>query len=129
MQQTQKQQISFSNQDDRTFYLLTNQIKETLDSKKASDISIINLHNKEYFADFVIIATASVGKHALALLHYLRQELKSKGIKIHNTDEENEDWIVVDLGEIIVHIFTENHRKKYNLEEFLQSTFINKNCA
>lgn len=104
-------------------------ITQILDSKKAYNIEIIDLHNKGYLSQYVIVATAMAGKHALSLLNYLKEELKPKGVKFYAVDEENEDWIIVDLGEIMVHIFTQNHRNKYNLEEFLQKTFATMNMA
>ena len=105
---------------------LIEDIKEILDSKKATDIEAIDLRDSGYFVDFVVIATASIGKQALALLHYLREGLAPKGIKFYSVDDESEDWIVIDIGDVIVHIFTENQRRKYNLEEFLQSSFCKK---
>ncbi len=103
---------------------LAQMVATLLDSKKAENIEIIDVANKGYLSQFVVIATAMAGKHALSLLHYMKDELKSKGIRFYAIDEESEDWIIVDLGEVIVHIFTENHRKKYNIEEFLIKTFM-----
>lgn len=105
-----------------TLYNSQNLAKEVailLDSKKAEEIEIIDLTDRDYISRFVVIATAMAGKHALSLLHYIKDELKSKGVKFYAIDEESEDWIIIDLGEVMVHIFTENHRKKYNIEEFL----------
>ena len=98
---------------------LAKEVAILLDSKKAEEIETIDLTNKDYISQFVVIATAMAGKHALSLLHYIKDELKAKGVRFYAIDEESEDWIIVDLGEVMVHIFTENHRKKYNIEEFL----------
>lgn len=99
-------------------------IAELLSEKKAEDIAIMDVSKSDYMSKFVVIATAMAGKHALSLLHYIKEDLKQKGMKYYAIDEESEDWIIIDLGVVIVHIFTENHRKKYNLEEFLQKCFI-----
>lgn len=103
--------------------VLIESIVNILDSKKASDISVINLQDKGYIAQFVVIATSLAGKHALALLDYLKEELKPQGAKFYAIDSESEDWIIIDLGEVMIHIFTQNHRNKYNIEEFLHKTF------
>lgn len=94
-------------------------ITHLLDEKKAQDIEIFDLKNKDYIVDYVIIATSMVGKHSFSLLDMLKTELKPLGETFYSTDEENEDWVIADLGDIMVHIFTQNHRKKFNLEEFL----------
>ena len=49
----------------------------------------------------------------------MKKDLKQKGESFLNIEEENPNWIVADLGDIIIHLFTENQRKKFNLEEFL----------
>ena len=94
-------------------------IQQLLEDKKGENIEIFDLKDTDYFVDYVMIATAFVDKHALALLDTLTKVLKQKGESFFNIDDENPDWIVADLGDIIVHIFTENQRKKFNLEEFL----------
>ncbi len=114
MQYTQKQSLQ----------TLVKDIANILDSKKANDIAIIDLQGKDYISQFVVIATAMAGKHSLSLLNYLKGELKSKGVQFYAVDEENEDWVIIDLGEVMIHIFTQNHRNKYNLEEFLTKTFV-----
>lgn len=92
-----------------------------LEDKKGEDIFIADMREREYLVEFVIIVTAMAGKHSYALLDYLKSELKSRGVVFYATDEESEDWLIADLGDVIVHIFTQNHRAKFNLEEFLQT--------
>ena len=94
-------------------------IIELLESKKAEDVALFDLRQTPYITSFVIIATALADKHSFALLDYLKTELKASGEHFYSTDEESGDWIIADLGDIMIHIFTENHRKKFNLEEFL----------
>lgn len=94
-------------------------IIEKLSEKKAEDIECIDVSNKDYIVDYVIIATAMAGRHTYALLDMLKTELKPRGENFYAVDEESEDWIVVDLGDIMIHLFTQNHRTKFNLEEFL----------
>ncbi|CBG40445.1 ribosome silencing factor [Helicobacter mustelae] len=95
-------------------------IIEILGSKKAEDIECIDVREKDYIVDYVIIATSMAGRHTYALLDLLKTELKPRGEHFYSVDEESEDWIVVDLGDIMIHLFTQNHRKKFNLEEFLK---------
>lgn len=94
------------------------EIVAILDSKKGENVELFDLSGSDYLVDYVIIATALVDKHAASLLDALKSELKPKGETFYAT-EEGDDWIVADLGDIMIHLFTENHRKKFNLEEFL----------
>ncbi len=100
---------------------ILDEIKRLLEDKKGEDIQVIDVREKEYLVDFVVIVTAMAGKHSFALLDFLKTELKPKGVEFYATDEESEDWLIADLGFVMVHIFTQNHRNKFNLEEFLQS--------
>lgn len=90
-----------------------------LDSKKAENIALFDLRESPYITSFVVIATSLADKHSFALLDTLKTELKAQGETFYSTDEDSGDWIIADLGDIMIHIFTENHRKKFNLEEFL----------
>jgi len=94
-------------------------IVNLLDSKKAEDIEVFDLGDIDYIAKEVIIANSLGGKHTHALFDYLKEELKPLGEHFFGSDESDE-WIVADIGEIIIHIMTPNYRKRYDLEEFLK---------
>lgn len=95
-----------------------------LKEKKAEDVVCVDVQDKPYITKCVVIATAMAGRHAYALLDMLKNEFKTRGEQFYAVDEENEDWVIVDLGDIMIHIFTENHRKKFNLEEFLKKDLV-----
>ncbi|MCI5969071.1 ribosome silencing factor [Helicobacter sp.] len=107
---------------------LVQEICGILEEKKGEAIEVFDCNGTDYFVDYVVLVTALVDKHALALLESL-QCLKEKGESFYRIDDENPNWIVADLGDIIVHIFTENQRKKFNLEEFLQKLLQEKENA
>ena len=94
------------------------EIKRILDDKKAEDIEIIELKDKSYMVDTVIIATTLNPKHGFSLLNYLKEGLKPLGEEFVRVDE-NDEWTIVDLGDVLIHLMSESHRKKYNIEEFL----------
>ena len=94
-------------------------IVEILDNKKALDIETFNLLEKEYFVDGVVIATTMGQKHGFALLDELKRKLKPQESFLFV--DESDDWIVVDLGDILIHLMSEEYRAKYQLEEFLNS--------
>jgi len=93
-------------------------IVKVLDEKKAEEIEVFDLSDTDYIAKEVIIANSLGSKHTLALYDYLKKELKPKGEEFIGA-EETEDWVVADLGDIIVHIMTPAYRERYSLEEFL----------
>ena len=92
-----------------------------LDEKKATDIVKYDLSQKDYIASNVIIATSLNSKHAMSLVDILKDSLKPLGEEFLAVDS-SDDWIVIDLGDLFIHILSDTFRKKYNLEEFL-STF------
>ena len=105
--------------DDRVARNRLEVIINLLDSKKAENIALFDLRQTPYITSFVVIATSLADKHSFALMDTLKTELKANGETFYSTDEESGDWLIADLGDIMIHIFTENHRKKFNLEEFL----------
>lgn len=109
--------------DDKVAQIRLELIINLLDSKKAENINLFDLRKTPYITSFVVIATSLADKHSFALLDTLKTELKANGETFYSTDEESGDWIIADLGDIMIHIFTENHRKKFNLEEFLSGFF------
>ena len=93
-------------------------IRKILDDKKAENIEIIDLTSKDYIVDYVVIATTLNPKHGFALLNYLRTDLKPQGEEFLRVDEED-DWTIIDLGDMFIHLMSEKYRTKYSLEEFL----------
>jgi len=94
------------------------QIIAILDKHKAENIEQFDLSNEDYIASRVIIASSLGQKHTLALLDHLKKELKPLGESFYAVDE-SDDWVVADLGDILVHVMTPEYRTKYDLESFL----------
>lgn len=93
-------------------------IKNILDDKKALDIEMIDLKSKEYIVDYVVIATTLNPKHSFALLNYLKNDLKPDGEEFLRVDDD-ENWTIIDLGDIFIHLMSEQYREKYTIEQFL----------
>lgn len=92
-------------------------ITEVLDKNKAENIEVFDLKEKDYFVDVAVIASSLGQKHTLALLDHLKKELKPQ--EHFNNVDESGDWVVVDLGDILIHIMTPEYRAKYDMESFL----------
>ena len=84
-------------------------IAAILDDKKAEHIEIFDLSGSGYFVDAVVVATQVAAKHALMLIDEI----------ILNVDD-SDDWTIIDMGDVLVHLMSVESRKKYNLEEFLR---------
>ena len=93
-------------------------IVSVLDSKKAEEIEVFDLADTDYIAKEVVIANSLGGKHTSALYEHLKNVLKPKGEEFLSVDE-SPDWVVLDLGDIIVHIMTPAYREHYSIEKFL----------
>ncbi|HFS82421.1 MAG TPA: ribosome silencing factor, partial [Epsilonproteobacteria bacterium] len=83
-----------------------------LDEKKAEEIEAFNLDDVDYIAKRVIIANSLGGKHTQALYEHLKSKLKPEGEEFLGADESNE-WVVADLGDILIHIMTPEYRQRY----------------
>ncbi|GHV01946.1 ribosomal silencing factor RsfS [Campylobacterota bacterium] len=102
-------------------------IVKVLDQNKAERIESFDLEKSDYMVSGVVIASALADRHLSALLDLLKQALKPHGEEFLHTDSSDE-WIVIDMGDILVHIMTESARDRYNLEAFLDE-FSKKKAA
>ncbi len=93
-------------------------IEKILDRNKAQNITTINLKNKSYIADYMIIASGTSSRHLQALSEILVNELKKIGLENCRIEgKESNDWKLVDTQDIIVHIFHPEKRNFYDLEK------------
>ena len=97
---------------------IKNNIKRILDDNKAQNIICIDLKNKSYIADYMIIASGTSSRHLQALSEILVTELKKIGLEECRIEgRESSDWKLVDTNDIIVHIFHPEKREFYDLEK------------
>ncbi|OUV59934.1 MAG: ribosome silencing factor [Candidatus Pelagibacter sp. TMED128] len=93
-------------------------IEKILDNNKATNIISINLENKSFIADYMIIASGTSSRHLQALSDILLVELKKIGLENCRIEgRESNDWKLVDASDIIVHIFHPEKREFYDLEK------------
>ena len=87
-----------------------------LDEKKATDPVFMDLRKVNSYLDFFLIATGNSRMHCRALARDIVKFLYEKGVKEYGSHDLNSDWIILDFGGLIVHIFTEELREYYELE-------------
>ena len=103
-------------------YKTLDNILTQLEDNKALDIISIDLKGKSDIADFLVIATGTSNRHVGSLSENLISELKKDGIKDIKAEGINKsDWVLIDSGDVIVHIFRKEVREFYNLEKLWQT--------
>jgi ribosome-associated protein len=92
-------------------------ILSRLDDMKAEETVTIDLRGKSAFSDYMIVTTGRVNRHVGAIAENVAKGLKESGIKSpHVEGMPNCDWVLIDSGDVIVHIFRPEVREFYNLE-------------
>ena len=88
-----------------------------LDEKKAEDIKIINLEGISVLADYFIIANGTNSSQVQALVDNVEEELHKAGYSLKQREGySNGNWVLLDFGDVIVHIFDRENRLFYDLE-------------
>src|SRR6202011_4266018 len=94
-----------------------NMVLSRLDDMKAEETVTIDLRGKSAFSDYMIITTGRANRHVGAIAENVTKALKETGIKsIHVEGLPNCDWVLIDSGDVIVHVFRPEVREFYNLE-------------
>lgn len=89
-----------------------------LEDIKGRDIVVLDVRKMTSLFDKIVIATADSSRQASAMARNVQEKLKAQGAKIYGVEgEQTGDWILVDLGAVIVHIMQPAIRQHYNLEE------------
>ena len=96
---------------------IKNNIEKILDDNKAQNVICIDLKNKSYIADYMVIASGTSSRHLQALSEILVVQLKKLGIDNCRIEgKDSNDWKLVDAQDVIVHIFHPEKREFYDLE-------------
>ena len=96
-------------------------VVKKLDDGKAEKIVQLDVRKLSSMTDVMIIATGTSTRHVMALAHHLADDLKKAKIALLNDIHQGDgNWVVIDLGNVLVHIFTEESRAKYDLEKMWQ---------
>ena len=105
---------------------ISKKIHKVLSDNKAKDITKINLEKKSSIADFMIICSGTSNRHVISLSNYLVEALKKQNLNTLNVEGiRNGDWVLVDAGDIIIHIFRSEVREYYGLEKMWAGEEIN----
>ena len=93
-------------------------LAELLNSKKAEDIVVIDIAEKSSFADFLVVASGTSDRHIESLIDDVEDLAAQNGVPTKGIEGKNgTGWILLDLGDVIVNIFSREMRTKYNIEK------------
>ena len=97
---------------------LVKNVTQCLDDNKAEDIVSIDLAGKSGIADYIVIANGRSQRQVSALADYVIKDLKKAGHKdILVEGREQADWVLIDAGDVVIHIFRPEVRSFYNLDK------------
>jgi ribosome-associated protein len=92
-------------------------ILSRLDDMKAEETVTIDLRGKSAFSDYMVVTSGRANRHVGAIAENVTKGLKETGIRsIHVEGLPNCDWVLIDSGDVIVHVFRPEVREFYNLE-------------
>ena len=93
-------------------------VEEILSDDKAENLVSIDLAGKTSFADYMIIASGRSSRQVIAMADHLKEGIKEAGFgSIRMEGQTGGDWILVDAGDIVIHLFRPEVRNFYNLEK------------
>ena len=105
---------SFSAEPGRLLKIVT----DTLDGAKAEDVTVIDLEGKTSISDYMFVASGRSQRHVGAVADHLIKALKDAGYGRARVEGLPQgDWVLIDAGEVIVHLFRPEVREFYNLEK------------
>ena len=92
-------------------------IIDDLEENKAIDIISINVTKKTSVTDYMVFASGTSNRHINSMSESIYTKLKNLDIKDSRMEGKNSNWVIIDSGDVIVHLFKIESRKFYNLEK------------
>lgn len=93
-------------------------ITSSLDDDKAEDVVAINLAGKTPMADYMVVASGRSTRHVSSIADHVMRRLKEEGFGLARVEGMTQgDWVLIDAGDIVVHVFRPEVREFYRLEK------------
>jgi ribosome-associated protein len=93
-------------------------VQAELEERKGQQITVLDVRDKTSFTDYMIVVTGTSGRHLSSLCEYVDAKVEENGVKPLGLEGgPGADWILLDLGDVIVHAMTAQARDHYQLEK------------
>jgi ribosome-associated protein len=97
----------------------------SLDDSKAEDIISIDIQGRSSLGDYMIVASGRSHRHVAAVADHLIKAIKDAGLGIPRVEGlNNADWVLIDAGDVIVHVFRPEVREFYGIEKMWQANDV-----
>jgi len=102
---------------------LVEKIVDLADDKQAANIVTLNIAKKSSLADYFVICEGTSDPHVRTIADFVIDELKKVGERpLHKDEDTAREWIVVDFGSVMLHVFQPEVRQRYALEDLWSAT-------
>jgi ribosome-associated protein len=93
-------------------------VRASLEDDKAEEIAVIDLEGKSSIADFMVVASGRSQRQVGAIAEHLVERMEKEGLRgIRRQGMPQNDWVLIDLGDVVVHVFRPEVRDYYRLEK------------
>lgn len=101
-------------------------IKKAIDEKKGENIVVYDVSTTSPICSYIVIATIINGRHGKSIANEIQNIQEKLQDTVHHLEgSEKDSWILVDLWDIIIHLFTEEERSRVKLEKLIESVNFN----
>lgn len=88
------------------------------ENKRAEELTALDMTKVSLMADYFLIMEANSSRQIQAIADEITDQMAANGVKIRDVEGKNEaNWILIDLGDVVVHVFQKEQRSHYNLEK------------
>lgn len=93
-------------------------VHDKVDDMKGRDIVTLDVRGKSSITDYMLICSGTSNRHTKSIAHHVAQEAKKQGLTILGTEgEKTGEWVLLDLGDVVVHVMLDDSRNFYQLEK------------
>lgn len=98
--------------------VLKDTVLELLDDMKAEDVQVFNVAEMTTVTDYMIVASGTSNRHVRSIASNVADELRETGLRPYGSEgEEHGEWILLDYGDLVVHVMQPGTREFYQLEK------------
>jgi ribosome-associated protein len=105
---------------------LARHLVDAIEEKKGEDILLMDIHAQCSFADYFVLCSGSSERQLKAILDAIQETAKKEfGVSLHHVEGKPETgWVLMDLGDVIIHVFSPSQRRFYSLESLWKESPI-----